>query len=109
MVSEKAIKRPLGVTIVAIVNFVFGFGGILVGLCGLYIQPYFSFYALATGSMLLITGVGLLELKRWAWYFAICGCIFGLAVYIWSPPHWVPLEIIALPYLAWKRRIFGVT
>jgi hypothetical protein len=45
-------KRPLGVTIVAIVNFVFGLGGILVGFSGLYIQPYLSFCALATGFFL---------------------------------------------------------
>jgi len=106
--TEEA-KRPLGVTIVAIVNFVFGFAGIVVGLCGLYIQFYLSLCALATGSILLITGIGLLELKRWAWGLAVCGSIFYLAVYVWSPPYWFPLEVIVLPYLIWKRKTFGVT
>jgi uncharacterized membrane protein len=103
-------RRPLGVIIVAIVSFMFGFGGILVGLSGLYIQPYLSLYALATGSILLVTGVGMLELKRWAWYLAVCGCIFGLAIYTWSQsPQGFPLEIMVLPYLIWKRKTFGVT
>jgi len=104
-INEK--KRPLGVTIVAIVNFVFGLGGVLVGFSGLYIQPYLSFCALATGFVLLIAGVGLLELKPWAWYLTVGGCIFGLIVYVWLPPHWFPLDIMVLPYLIWKRESFG--
>jgi hypothetical protein len=101
-------KRSLGVTIIAIVNFMFGLGGISVGLSGLYIQLYLSFCALATGFVLLIAGVGLLELKSWAWYLTVGGCISSLTVYVWLQPHWFPLEIVVLPYLIWKRKSFGV-
>ncbi len=103
-------KVPLGVIVVSAINFVFGSAGIFLGLVGLPVQPTLSLYAFVTALILLSSGIGMLELKCWAWYLAVLACIVSLATYPLLPSQGfiVPLEIVVLPYLLSKRGTFGI-
>jgi len=99
-------KVPLGVVIVSIINFLFGFIGLLIGCLSFPSIP--SFLAFTTALTLLLSGVGLLLLKRWAWWLAVLGCVASLITYFFVPLQSFPLEIVVLPYLLWKRGVFGI-
>jgi len=105
---EAKTKVPMGVIAVAVINFIFGFAGIFLGILGITLQPFLSLYIFVLSSILLVSGLGLLELKSWAWYLAVGASIISLALYPLLPAQGFPLEILVLPYLVWKREIFGI-
>lgn len=127
-------KRPLGVTILAVLTILFGviglLGGILLvlvfaaaaallpaevqGIAGLLL----ALAALVTLISLvgIIAGVGLLRLRGWAWWLTvivgILNIAFNIGTFVLYPasgfPYGVALWLIILIYLATVRSHFGI-
>ena len=68
-------KRPIGITIIAILSIILGLVGILGGVLGILSleseELAASLLALIIGFISLPVGYGLLKGKRWAWTLAI--------------------------------------
>jgi hypothetical protein len=107
--TEKKSKPPFGVIAVALINFIFGFAGIFLGISGVAIQPFQSVFILIQSGILFVSELGLLQLKSWAWYLTVVFCATSLAFHPFLPSEKAfPLEFLLLSYLLWKRGIFGV-
>ena len=105
---EKKKASSFGISLVAWLNFFFGFLGIIFGSLSFAEQPIYSIYLLATSLMSLISAIGLLELKSWGWWLAITCCVTSLVGYAFTQLKGFPLEVVVLPYLLWKKESFGV-
>ena len=68
-------KRPIGITVIAILSIILGLVGILGGALGVFSSELevlaVSFLSLIIGFISLPVGYGLLKGKRWAWTLAI--------------------------------------
>ena len=126
-------KRPIGVTILAVLGILFGiialFGGIvLLGAAALIaaVAPQYAGYAglfVALGAIVLLTGilaivasVGLLRLRMWAWWLMIIVAVlqivsgiaqFALAPGVFGVPYGAVLWLIIVIYLIVVRKSFS--
>lgn len=126
-------KRPLGVTILAVLTIIFGLIGFLGGIllvvvfaaaASLIPAEYQAVAALllALGALVtvisllaMIAGVGLLRLRGWAWWLTmivgILSIVSSIGTFILYPigiPYSIVLWIIILAYLVSVRRHFGI-
>jgi len=119
------IRRPIGVTILAVRVVIFGviallFGlmlilaGALVGAAGL--GPFAGFVLIFGGSLILlgllwiVAGVGLLRLRTWEWWLAVIASVLLILCGIAALPATglsVGVAIIILVYLIAVRGSFG--
>ena len=88
--------RPMGITILAVIFILlgiysflwsmlqFGFGGFqsMTAIFGFSVggsaNLWAGFLGMLTGGVQLVTGIGLLQMKSWAWYLAFIG--IGLSI-----------------------------
>src|SRR5213594_2331911 len=126
-------KRPVGVTILAVLTILFGILGLLSGLLLLaasaLIAAALPQYASVVGLVVafaavltlisivsIVAGVGLLRLRKWAWWLTIIVSILNIfvsigtyAVYpVGGFPFGIILWNIILIYLVLVRRHFGM-
>ena len=132
--APMAPKRPIGVTILAVLTILFGIlgllGGILLvilaGAAATVLPAEYQAIAgilLALGALLaivsligIISGVGLLRLRSWAWWLTIIvgilNVVFGIGSYVVYPlggfPYGIALWIIIIIYLVVVRGHFGI-
>ena len=127
-------KRPVGVTILAVLTIIFGIlglvGGILLvivfaaaatmlpaayqGVAGILL----ALAALVTilSLVAIISGVGLLRLRSWAWWLTIIvgilNIVFSIGTYVAYPlggfPYGIVLWLIIVAYLVVVRGHFGI-
>jgi len=98
-------QLSIGIILVACLNFFFGFAAFALALLALPSFGVLAIILFVKASSLFISGLGLLKLKLWAWFFAVAITLIGLfefALY----PNAIPLEIVVLPYLLIKRKNF---
>jgi len=116
-------KRPIGVTILAVLTILFGIGLFLLGLLLAVVGALFATVTglgliallagvlfLLVGIMMLAAGVGLLRLRMWAWWLAIIAFALGtVSSLISDPPIWASAVILVLliVYLVLVRKHFG--
>ena len=117
-------KRPIGVTIIAILSFLAGLveilGGVaLLGLAALGATAgagFLAAFAGIIGGVLLILGlitlgvaIGLWRMRSWAWWIALIVNIISLAVSIGTASYvGVILPLIIVIYLIVIRDKFGI-
>ena len=127
-------KRPIGVTILAVLTIIFGLLGLLagillviVGAAGATVLPAeyqaIAVILLALGALLaifsllgIIAGVGLFRLRAWAWWLTIIvgilNIVFNIGSYVVYPiggfPYGIALWIIIIIYLVVVRGHFGI-
>jgi|GEM_PF-6725317 len=105
---EKTKTSSFGINLVASLNLFSGFLGIIFGSLNFAEQPIYSIYLFATSLMLLISAIGVLELKSWGWWLSITCYITSLVGYAFTQLKGFPLEVVVLPYLLWKKESLGV-
>lgn len=79
-------SKPVGVTLLAILNMVVGIFSIIAGISidfilsggELTLGGTFQLFALFVGIFHVIAGIGLWDLRSWAWYLAAFVTIIGL-------------------------------
>jgi hypothetical protein len=91
-------KRPAGLVVLAVINFVFAaicmvslaavlFAGKLLAELGFTVTLYHVLSPLLTGTLLILTGIGLLRLNFWLGYLLglvlAAGAIANIMVYNW--------------------------
>jgi len=132
--APMAPKRPIGVTILAVLTIIFGLLGLLagillviVGAAGATVLPAeyqaIAVILLALGALLaifsllgIIAGVGLFRLRAWAWWLTIIvgilNVVFNIGSYVVYPiggfPYGIALWIIIIIYLVVVRGHFGI-
>ena len=132
--APMAPKRPIGVTILAVLTIIFGLLGLLagillviVGAAGATVLPAqyqaIAVILLALGALLaifsllgIIAGVGLFRLRAWAWWLTIIvgilNIVFNIGSYVVYPiggfPYGIALWIIIIIYLVVVRGHFGI-
>ena len=132
--APMAPKRPIGVTILAVLTIIFGLLGLLagillviVGAAGATVLPAqyqaIAVILLALGALLaifsllgIIAGVGLFRLRAWAWWLTIIvgilNIVFNIGSYVVYPiggfPYGIALWIIIIIYLVVVRAHFGI-
>ncbi|MHA2143351.1 MAG: hypothetical protein ACXADC_13630 [Candidatus Thorarchaeota archaeon] len=96
-------ERPLGVMILAILQILGALGIILTGVA-LFIIPFFGFLfggiAILIGLFFLWIGLGLWNMKGWAWMWAMIMNIIGAIINLLGA-GWIGLiiNIVVLVYL----------
>ena len=83
-------KRPTGVTVIAILEFISGIIAIPTGLLFLGVS-IFSILSIILGAADLVIGWGLWKLKKWGWMAAIAGGILGIILSLLSFDLWTIL------------------
>jgi len=131
--APMAPKRPVGVTILAVLTIIFGVIGLLVGILAVILFAaaatmlpaqyqgiagiLLALAALATilSLVAIISGVGLLRLRSWAWWLTIIvgilNIVFSIGSYVAYPvvfPYGIVLWIIIVAYLVVVRGHFGI-
>ena len=132
--APMAPKRPIGVTILAVLTIIFGLLGLLagillviVGAAGATVLPAqyqaIAVILLALGALLaifsllgIIAGVGLFRMRAWAWWLTIIvgilNVVFNIGSYAVYPiggfPYGIALWIIIIIYLVVVRAHFGI-
>src|SRR2546427_5349110 len=131
--APMAPKRPIGVTILAVLTIIFGILGLLVGILAVILFAaaatllpaefqgvagiLLALAALATilSLVAIISGVGLLRLRWWArWLSVIVGIlniVFNIGPYVLYPvafPYGIVLWIIIVAYLVAVTGVFGI-
>ena len=131
--APMAPKRPVGVTILAVLTIIFGVIGLLVGILAVILFAaaatmlpaqyqgiagiLLALAALATilSLVAIISGVGLLRLRSWAWWLTIIvgilNIVFSIGSYVVYPvvfPYGIVLWIIIVAYLVVVRGHFGI-
>jgi hypothetical protein len=126
-------KRPLGVTILAVLTIIFGLLGFLGGILLVVLFAAASTmlaaeFQAAAGLLLglaalltivslvsMIAGVGLLRLRSWAWWLTIIvgvlSIVTNIGTYVLYPiaiPYGIVLWVIILAYLVTVRNRFGI-
>ncbi len=114
-------SRPLGVTILAVLTILIG---ILVFFLGLaltvsagvftFFVPLFGlgivvgFLVLLVGVLMIVSGMGLLRLRMWAWWLAILSFVLGAASSVLSQNYVTAgIEILLIVYLIVVRKHFS--
>ena len=120
--TTAASQRPLGVSLIAVVvaafgvvAAVFGLARMLFGLVsGIMDSPRgagLDFLAgvggLVLGAAYVLAGVGLWNLRPWAWWLAVLVGVVGFLLAFGSPVGMV-LWAVPVVYLVWVRNRFGV-
>jgi hypothetical protein len=94
-----------GVIIVACLNFLFAFAAVVLAAMAMPFSTLLAGPLFVKGAALFVSGIGLWELRLWAWFLAVIICLVGLVEFALYP-NAIPLELIVLPYLLFKRRDF---
>jgi len=128
-------KRPIGVTILAVLGILFGIialftGIVLLGAGALIatLAPQFAGYAtlfVALGAVVIliailaiVASVGLLKLRMWAWWLMIVVSVlqivssivpYALAPGLFGVPYGIVLWLIIVIYLIVVRKSFSST
>jgi hypothetical protein len=126
-------KRPIGVTILAVLGILFGIIALIAGVALLGIgaliatlAPQLAGYAglfVAIGALILLTGIlaivgaiGLLKLRMWAWWLmivvSVLQIVLGIVPYALAPalfafPYSIILWLIIVIYLVVVRKNFS--
>lgn len=115
-------RRPLGVSVLAIVVLAFGVVTAVLGLIdvlsGIVVGVMDSSrsggrmllagaVSLVLGGVYLLAGAGLWSLRPWAWWLAVLAGIVGFVLAFGSIP-WMALWAMIVVYLVLVRKSFGV-
>jgi len=131
--APMAPKRPIGVTILAVLTIIFGILGLLGGILLVIVFAaaatmlpaefqevagiLLALAALVTilSLVAIISGVGLLRLRSWAWWLTVIvgvlNIVFNIGTYVLYPvafPYGIVLWIIIIAYLVVVRGHFGI-
>lgn len=119
--NRKNSERPLGVAVIAVVVIVFGIVAAIVGLLGMLagfaigIMGFpggagLTFLAglagLVLGAIYVIAGIGLWDLRPWAWWVAVLAGVVGFLLALGSP-IWMVMWALLVGYLFVVRAHFG--
>jgi hypothetical protein len=122
MASTTDTGRPLGVSVIAVVVMAFGVVTAVLGLLGMLVgfvsgivdspqgggREFLAGVAgLVLGAAYVIAGIGLWNLRRWAWWLATLVGVVGFVVAFGSPV-WMLLWGALVVYLVLVRGNFGV-
>ena len=115
-------RRPLGVSVLALVVLAFGLVSVVLGLIdvlagivyGVMDSPHAGGRALLAGVPLmvigaayLLAGAGLWSLRPWAWWLAVAAGTVGF-VLAFGSVLWMALWAAVVVYLVLVRKSFGV-
>jgi len=121
--TQKETGRPFGVTVIAVVVMAFGAITAILGLLGMLtgfvtgiMDPsrgagyafLGGFVGLVLGGLYVLAGVGLWNLRSWAWWLAILAGIVGF-VLAFGSPVWMVVWALLAGYLFVVRANFGPT
>lgn len=110
--SSKTRKIPIGVFVLVAFQLLFGQLAILIGLVNIQWKPSLASSSIFYGAIAIITALGLVKVKTWAWYIAvIVNAVSIVDHYILFPSLStieIPLEPFVLAYLYIRRDVFKV-
>ena len=121
VVLKRNLDRPFGVSLIAVVVIVFGIVAALAGLLGMLtgfvigatgsvggggLAFIAGLAGVVLGAMYVIAGIGLWNLRPWAWWLAFLVGIVGVVLSIGSP-LWMVLWAVLVCYLFVVRAHFG--
>jgi hypothetical protein len=104
--KEENQQPSMGIVIVACLNFIFAVVAALLGSSAIFLSTPLGFTLYLKSALLLTSGLGLWDLKFWAWLLTVAMCVFGLIAFALNQ-NAIPLELIVFPYLLIKRKDFG--
>lgn len=100
-------KLPVGITIVGCLNVLFGFVAFMLALIAGFSSISLTIVLIVKGLVAFASGIGLLRLNYWAWMLAVIASVFSLIeFFVLYPSLAFPLELIILPYLIMRRKMF---
>jgi len=114
-------SRPLGVTILAVLTILIGIGIFLIGLLVIGLSSFVTFFVpafgipliligvlvLLVGLLMIVSGMGLLRLRMWAWWLAILSFVLGAASSVLSSNYVTAvIEVLLIVYLILVRKHF---
>jgi hypothetical protein len=115
-------RRPLGVSVIAVIAIVLGIVTAVLGLLGVLTgfvsgimdsprgagrEFLAGVVGLVLGAAYVLAGVGLWNLRPWAWWLAVLVGIVGFALAFGSPV-WMVIWAVLVVYLFLVRGTFGV-
>jgi hypothetical protein len=101
-------EAPFGIILIVGLHFVIGMVGLFLALLMFPFEPISSLCLLTLAVVLFVCAIGLLELRRWAWWLTVTCDAVSLALYAVFLVPTIPLEIFVLIYLLAKNEIFGI-
>ena len=120
--TTAATQRPLGVAVVSLVVMAFGVVTAVLGIAGMLVgfvsgimdsprgggREFLAGVAgLVLGAAYVIAGIGLWNLRSWAWWLAVLAGAVGFVVALGSPV-WMVLWAGLVVYLVLVRGNFGI-
>lgn len=105
-VLKKEKEKPsTGIILIACLNFFFAIIASLLGSVAILSSFLLAGALYIKALALLVSGIGLWELRFWAWLLTVIICLFSLIAFVFNP-NAIPLELIVLPYLLIERKKF---
>jgi lysylphosphatidylglycerol synthetase-like protein (DUF2156 family) len=119
--EQKRNERPFGVSLIAVVVMLVGAVTVVLGLLGMLLGfvtgimdasrgSGFAFLAgvagVVLGAVYVLAGIGLWNLRAWAWWLAVLAGVVGFVLALGSP-FWMVTWALVVAYLFVVRAHFG--